>query len=293
LYQTLVGVWPWEPMTGGEFEKFQERIVDYMRKATMEAKVHTSWVNPNEEYEMAVRNFILRIMDSRKKNRFIEDLKTFQRRTAFFGQWNALSQVLLKLASPGVPDFYQGTELWDFSLVDPDNRRPVDYGKRQALLRSLEEKVQAAGGNLVPLAQELLEQVQDGRIKLFLIYRTLNFRRSHSALFTQGTYIPLKAIGPKKDHICAFARLWKEETIVTVAPRLVVGLTGGVERPPLGEEIWKDTFLLLPPEIPSVVFKDLYTGEEIQVEKHQGGWSLQLASIFQHFPVALLHRERL
>lgn len=291
LYQTLTGVWPGETMTLEEFRGFRERILAYMRKATMEAKVHTSWINPNEEYEAAVRSFILRVMDGRRKNRFLDDLKIFQKRVAFFGQFNSLSQVLLKLTAPGVPDLYQGTELWDFSLVDPDNRRLVDYGKRLALLRGLGERIQAAGGNLVPVAQELLEQSQDGRIKLFLIYRTLNFRRHHPALFAHGPYLPLETVGMKSDHICAFARLWEEEAIIAVVPRLVVGLTGGVERPPLGEEIWKDTFLLLPPEIPSVVYKDLYTGEEMQVEKHEGGWGFRTASIFRHFPVALLYRE--
>jgi len=290
LYQTLVGTWPVETSDSDSFRHFQERIAGYMHKATMEAKVHTSWVNPNEEYDAAVQNFVFHVLDNRGRNRFLEDLKAFQRRVGYFGQFNALGQVFLKLTSPGVPDIYQGTELWDFSLVDPDNRRPVDYHRRRALLNDLKDKVSRAGQDLIPLVKELLDHSQDGRIKLFLIYRTLNLRRAHKQLFSNGTYLPLEAMGEKKDYLCAFARTFENEAILVVIPRLVVGLTGGAEQPPLGEDLWKDTWLNLPPELAGHTYRNLFTGERLFPGDRGNITRLSLAKIFSYFPAALLER---
>jgi (1->4)-alpha-D-glucan 1-alpha-D-glucosylmutase len=291
LYQTLVGAWPAEPPSPEELGRFTERIAAYMYKATMEAKIHTSWVNPNKEYETAVRNFVTRLLDTKRRNRFLEDFTAFQRRVAYFGQFNALAQVLLKLTSPGVPDIYQGTELWDFSLVDPDNRRPVDYQRRRSLLNDLKAKANRAGRDLIPLLQELLGASQDGRIKLYLICRTLNFRRSHKDLFLRGTYLPLEATGEKKDHLCAFARVLAGEAILVAVPRLVVGLTGGLEQPPLGAGTWRDTRILLPSETAGPVYQDLFTGQTLSAEERDGKAALVLADVFSHFPVALLERR--
>jgi (1->4)-alpha-D-glucan 1-alpha-D-glucosylmutase len=290
LYQTLVGAWPGDPLDSDEFKNFRERVAAYMHKATLEAKVHTSWVNPNEEYDAAVRNFVYRILDTKEKNRFLNDLQGLQRWVAYFGQLNSLAQILLKLTSPGVPDIYQGTEVWDLSLVDPDNRRPVDYQRRRSMLADLKNQVDRAGQDLLPMAQELLTTSQDGRIKLYLIYRTLNFRRGHQQLFLSGTYLPLDVTGAKKDHVCTFARILAEETILVVVPRLVVGLTGGLEQPPLGARIWKDTRLLLPSEMAGQIYQNLFTGETLSAEERDGKSGLVLATIFSHFPVALLER---
>jgi (1->4)-alpha-D-glucan 1-alpha-D-glucosylmutase len=291
LYQTLVGAWPAEPPSPEELGRFTERIAAYMYKATMEAKIHTSWVNPNKEYETAVRNFVTRLLDTKRRNRFLEDFTAFQRWVAYFGQFNALAQVLLKLTSPGVPDIYQGTELWDFSLVDPDNRRPVDYQRRRSLLNDLKAKANRADRDLIPLLQELLGTSQDGRIKLYLICRTLNFRRSHKDLFLRGTYLPLEATGEKKDHLCAFARVLAGEAILVAVPRLVVGLTGGLEQPPLGAGTWRDTRILLPSETAGPVYQDLFTGQTLSAEERDGKAALVLADVFSHFPVALLERR--
>lgn len=290
FYQTLVGSWPVEPMNSEGFAHFRERIAAYMRKATLEAKVHTSWINPNEEYDEAVKNFVYRLLDDRGKNRFLSDLLAFQRRVAFFGQWNSLSQILLKLTCPGVPDIYQGTELWDFSLVDPDNRRPVDYQKRRTLLNELKDTVDHSGEDLVPLVQDLLNTSPDGRIKLYLIYRTLNFRRLHQQIFSEGVYLPLGAFGEKKDCVYSFSRILAGEEIVSTAPRMVVQLTGGVEQPPLGEKVWKDTWLALPPQSAGRIYRNLFTNEKLSVGEKEGLSGLSLADVFSHFPVALLER---
>lgn len=290
FYQTLVGAWPVEPLSSEEFIDFRERIAAYMKKATLEAKVHTSWINPNEEYDTAVRNFVVRVLDNTGRNRFLNDLQTFQQRVAHWGQFNSLSQVLLKLTAPGVPDIYQGTELWDFSLVDPDNRRPVDYQRRRLLLNALKTQVARAGQDLIPLVQRLLDHSLDGRIKLYLIFRTLNFRRAHQPLFSRGTYLPLEAVGKKRDHLCAFARILGDEGMIVVTPRLVVGLTGGADQPPLGERVWKDTWLILPPEWGDHVYRNLFTGESLPPKKNGQVLGLPLMEVFNNFPVALFER---
>ncbi len=296
LYQALIGAWPMESPVGPqlfppeEFSQFRERIAAYMRKATLEAKVHTSWINPNEEYDLAVKNFVHRLLDDGGKNRFLGDLQAFSRRVAFFGQWNSLSQVLLKLACPGVPDFYQGTELWDLSLVDPDNRRPVDYPKRRAMLVDMKKRMESSGRDLVPLARELLETSWDGRIKLYLIWRTLQFRRRAPLLFSGGSYVPLEGRGEKEAHLVAFARTFGEDSIVVGVPRLVVGLLGGKEDPPLGEAAWKDTRLRVPEGWVGRRYGNLFTGEELAVQNGAEGAGVFLRDLFGNFPVALLER---
>jgi (1->4)-alpha-D-glucan 1-alpha-D-glucosylmutase len=288
LYQTLLGAWPDEPLTPATLGPFRRRIAEYMQKATREAKVHTSWINPNEEYDTAVQTFVTRLLPDDLGSPFLRDLRPLQQRVAFYGWFNALAQTLLRLTCPGVPDTYQGTELWDYSLVDPDNRRPVDYDRRRHLLAELNRAVARAGDDLTALARDLLDHLPDGRIKLYVIARALHFRRAHRRLFAEGSYLPLEAAGPKRDHICAFARTHGEETILVAVPRLVVGLTEGTEQPPLGDGVWGHTTLLLPPEHAGRTYRHLYTGERLTVRVRAGQPSLVLADVFRHFPVAFL-----
>ena len=206
---------------------------------------------------------------------------------AYFGRLNALSQLLLKLTSPGVPDIYQGTEMWDLSLVDPDNRRPVDYELRRSLLQELKTPEEKAGPDLPLRVRQLLEQGQDGRVKLYLLYRTLNFRRTHHSIFSEGDYHPLPVEGSQRDHVCAFARSAGEERMIVACPRLTVRLTGGKEQLPVGEEVWKETSLNVPGEWAGHRFVHLFTGEEISVQSPAG---IPAAEIFRHFPFALLHQ---
>ncbi len=296
LYQTLLGAWPLSLSAGQStdsgqdaepLEHFRARIGDYMQKATKEAKVHTSWINPNEEYDAAVRQFVARLLSGTANDPFLDDLLPLQRRVAFFGYFNSLAQVLLKLTSPGVPDLYQGTELWDFSLVDPDNRRPVDYTLRRRILAELQAEISEAGDNLERLACDLVDQMENGRIKAYLIYQTLNFRRGCLDVFAHGAYLPLEATGAKRDHVCAFARSAGDEVVLVVVPRLVVRLVGGVERPPLGPEVWGKTRLLLPPPLAGLSYKNVFTGEVLTPEDNQGSGP-SLGTVLGRFPVALL-----
>ncbi|MBI4320342.1 MAG: malto-oligosyltrehalose synthase [Chloroflexi bacterium] len=287
LYQTLVGAWPNEPMRPEQFECFRERIADYMLKATREAKTHTSWINPNEEYEAALRNFVFRLLEDGIEDPFRNELLRLQRQVAYYGRFNSLSQVLLKLTSPGVPDIYQGNELWDFSLVDPDNRRPVDYRRRRALLAELTKRIDQSGEDLGSLAGEVLREGEDGRIKLYVTYRTLNFRRAHRQLFASGEYWPVEAEGEMREHAVAFARILGTRGIVVVAPRLVVGLTGGIEQPPVGG-VWRNTSLVLPLGTSTTRYRNIFTGETLVAQAQGDGLALRLAEVLGNFPVALL-----
>jgi (1->4)-alpha-D-glucan 1-alpha-D-glucosylmutase len=283
FYQTLLGAWP----IGAEraSDSFVGRVRAYMQKTIKEAKVHTSWVNPNKRYDEAVDAFVTNVLGD---NEFLSDLLPFQKRVDRYGRYNALSQLLLKLTCPGVPDTYQGSELWDLRLVDPDNRRPVDYKVRNAHLAALKARLEAEPSGLRNLATELLESSADGRIKMFVILRTLSLRREHPEPFSEWDYDPLEAIGPRSGHICAFQRSRGAGRLVVAVPRLVVGLTGGVERHPLGEEVWLDTKLILPAGPPAGTYRSVFTGEEFRVQEHEGLTGMSLASLFDCFPVALL-----
>jgi (1->4)-alpha-D-glucan 1-alpha-D-glucosylmutase len=290
LYQTLVGAWPVEPQTPDTFAQFRDRIVNYMQKATKEAKVHTSWVNPNEEYDAAVHNFVCRLLPDQADDPFVADVRKFQKRVAFFGYYDSLAQLLLKLTCPGVADIYQGTELWDFTLVDPDNRRPVDYARRRQLLAELRKRSERGVKETANLLQELVGRMDDGRIKLFLMYQTLQFRRAHRELFLAGSYQALDAAGAQSEHICAFLRQRAEQAVVVAVPRLFVGLCGGVEQLPLGKGIWKDTSIVLPPECAGRSFRNVFTQEVVRPCECEGKPALSLAALFARFPVALLER---
>jgi (1->4)-alpha-D-glucan 1-alpha-D-glucosylmutase len=292
LYQTLLGAWPPEPPTAEALARFRARIAAYMHKATKEAKVHTSWINPNEEYDAAVAQFVSRLVPDAADDPFRTDLQSLQRRVAFFGYFNSLAQVLLKLTCPGVPDLYQGTELWDFSLVDPDNRRPVDYQRRQEILAELRTRIEQGGQDLTQLTGELLANLPDGRIKLYVIYQTLNFRRRHEDVFARGDYLPLEAVGFRRDHVCAFARSAGDQVILSIVPRLVVRLGDGAERPPLGPGVWGNTRLLLPPPFLGRRFRNLFTGEELAPDSPEGASGSLLGAILGRFPVALLWSSR-
>jgi (1->4)-alpha-D-glucan 1-alpha-D-glucosylmutase len=286
LYQTLVGAWPLGPTTPEQHAEFVERIQTYMQKAIHEAKVHTSWVNPNAEYDDAVRRFVARLLDERKNARFLADFRAFQARISHYGLFNSLAQALLKIASPGVPDVYRGSELWDFSLVDPDNRRPVDFEHRRKLLAALNEALTHSGG-LPGLARELTEQKEDGRIKLYVTRQALRCRRDNPGLFTTGEYVPVEASGLRRDRVVSFVRQAGNQCALVAVPRLLTGLLEPGEMP-LGPDVWDGTALLLPAVRPSGRWRNLFTGEELRPREQDGQVVLPLAEVFAHFPVALL-----
>ena len=283
FYQTLIGAWPAESCTAKEFADFRERMAAYVQKAIKEAKVHTSWVNPNEAYDHAVSKFVKEVLVADPKNSFLSDFMCFHRRVAYAGMLNSVAQTLLKIASPGAPDFYQGTELWDFSLVDPDNRRPVDFGKRMKLLKELKRREKEDRPSLI---QNLLTQWVDGKIKLYVTYKGLGFRRSHRSLFEAGNYIPIDAFDGTRDHICAFVRRKGKAWALVAVPRLITKLLRG-ERPPLGEETWGSSALVLPEDAPEC-WLNILTGEELKVIPSEQRKLLPLASALQSFPLALL-----
>ncbi|MFO0809993.1 MAG: malto-oligosyltrehalose synthase [Gemmataceae bacterium] len=284
FYQVMLGAWPNDP-TPEEFTTFRGRLANYMLKAIKEAEVHTSWVNPNADYEEATKTFVEQVLSDDPSDPFRRDLDALQKRVAFFGQVNSLSQTLLKLTSPGVPDFYQGSELWDLTLVDPDNRRPVDYVRRRELLAGLKSREPSP-----ELAAELLAASNDGRVKMYLTQRALQFRAAHEDLFCRGEYRPLRTVGRRRKHTVAFARLLGEALVTVVVPRLAVGLTGGAAVWPLGRHTWRDTWLVLPREAMGRTYRDVFTGIEVAVREADGIAGLPLSEVLRAFPVALLER---
>jgi (1->4)-alpha-D-glucan 1-alpha-D-glucosylmutase len=274
LYQTLVGAFPF---VEDEVPFFVERMKNYIIKAIREAKVHTAWLKPDSDYEHGFISFIEEILRNTEDNQFMREFLQFQKKVAYYGIFNSLSQTLIKMTAPGVPDFYQGTELWDLSLVDPDNRRPVDFERRQIFLRDIKQKEQRDVKHLIT---EVFSTKEDGRIKLFLTYRVLQTRKKHAQLYRYGEYIPIRVEGVHKEHVISFARHYNSTWILTIAPRFCATLIQEGELP-IGEGVWANTHLVLPQKI--TCWKNVITGESIR-----GDDTLLVSSIFTCFPGALL-----
>lgn len=275
LYQTLLGTFPFAL---DEVPLFVKRLKEFCVKAIREAKVHTAWLKPDEEYEQAFLSFVDRVLDPSPENDFLRSFMPFQRKIAYYGVLNSLSQTLLKMAAPGVPDFYQGTELWDLTFVDPDNRRPVDFDLRERFMKEIKERaVQDLGG----LIRELWDHKEDGRIKMFLIHRVLQFRRHHRELFRHGTYLPLDVQGALGSHVICFARKWQGQWVLAVAPRHLTKVVSGPD-PPLGTAVWGDTMARLPEEAPGL-WVETISGEHVRSE--EGG--LSIGQLLSRFPVGL------
>jgi (1->4)-alpha-D-glucan 1-alpha-D-glucosylmutase len=276
LYQTILGALPFNQ---DEFGEFIKRIKDYLIKAVREAKVHTAWIKPDTEYEQACLKFIEEILQLNEQNRFLKDFMAFAKKISFYGIFNSLSQLLLKITSPGVPDFYQGAELWDLNLVDPDNRRPVDFNSRQQMLDNIKSR-EENDNDLAELMSELLQDKASGKIKLFLTYRGLKARKKSADIFDYGSYEGLKVEGPFKYQIVAFARKHKEAVAVTVVPRFL-SLIVKEGQEPLGE-VWQDTAVILPHNFPNK-WKDEISGKIVYTDG-----TIKVADILEKFPAALL-----
>jgi (1->4)-alpha-D-glucan 1-alpha-D-glucosylmutase len=292
FYQVLIGSWPAEnvqaPIADRASADLVERLVAYMDKAAREAKVHTSWIEENPEYSKALVRFVRETLAGQTARRFLASFVPFQRRVAQVGMVNSLSQLVLKLASPGVPDFYQGTELWDLNLVDPDNRRAVDFATRRHLLTGLGPVLDRIDHETAAEreAQDLVTRWTDGRIKLLVTTCGMRFRRHHRALMLDGAYTPLEVDGAHADHVVTFARHDDTGTLLVVAPRLVVPLVTE-ERPlPIGPDVWAATRIVLPPGTRAARYRHVITGEWCETTSDRS--SLPVASALGTCPVALL-----
>lgn len=279
LYQTLVGTFPNNPPD--DVSDYQERITGYMRKAVNEAKVHSNWVNSNEPYHDAMAHFIARMLEN---DEFMDSLTPFAERVAFFGFLNSLAQVLLKITTPGVPDIYQGNELWRYSLVDPDNRRPVDFEQRRQLLDDLMTRKE---DNLSALLSDLTNNPSDGAIKMYLTATALAYRQEQEPLFLEGTYHPLTVNGRKKNHVVAFERILNDVRVMVVIPRLVVGLLEGQLMMPMEEAVWQDTHIVLSDDA-ETTYRNIFTGATVSADESDGQFTLSLSDILSEFPVAML-----
>jgi (1->4)-alpha-D-glucan 1-alpha-D-glucosylmutase len=265
LYQTLAGAWP----LSGSDQSLVERMESYAIKAAREGKVETSWINPNERYETALKRFVRGILDPTQSDRFVASFAAFAQRLALLGALNSLSQLALKATMPGVPDFYQGTEFWDLSLVDPDNRRPVDFGARQAALQEL---------GPAPDWRALAQAWPDARIKLALTRALLAVRSELRSVFTDGAYQPIAVDGPDRDHVIAFARAAGRDAIIVVAGRHFARVTDGGRHWPSGApwdaELALDGFSSL--------------RDRLHGDANVSGQRVQVGGLFETLPVALL-----
>ena len=274
LYQVLLGAWP---LHQNEEPAFRSRLCQFVVKAARESKLHTNWIEQNHDYESALTGFVDRILAPATSNQFLEDFRSAQALVSPFGAVGSLSQLLLKMTAPGVPDFYQGSLLWDFSLVDPDNRRPVDFEKR---MRIMDDLCSRDDPRSATLADSLRASWRDGRIKMYTVWRTLTYRRAHADLFASGEYIPLKVTGTASRHVIAFARRNDSTWAVVIVPRLLATLDPD-QAPFSCPMVWGDTHVVLPAGAPASL-KNVYTSETL------AGARIPVRAALCHFPIALL-----
>ncbi|MBE9124054.1 malto-oligosyltrehalose synthase [Tychonema sp. LEGE 07199] len=275
LYQTILGSFPFE---GIENTDYVDRLKDYAIKAVREAKVYTAWLRADNDYETGFMTFIESVLENSENNQFLKNFLPFWKKIADYGIFNSLSQTLLKITAPGVPDIYQGTEFWDLSHVDPDNRRPVDFDRR---IQVLQEIKQQAKTDILQLVEDLIATREDARIKLFLTARLLEARKEYLEVFKSGDYQSLQVVGTFKDNAIAFARSFGDTTIIVVAPRFLTGVVKPAEIP-IGKQVWKDTHLVLSEQMPSV-WKDAITNQPVE-----SNGTLEIGDALGYFPAALL-----
>lgn len=276
LYQTLLGVWP---LDRDGCATLLKRVQDHIIKATREAMVHTRWTRPNQSHEDALLQFVAKVLSDESRE-FLEDFHQFQKKVAYFGMVNGLSQTLLKIVSPGVPDFYQGSELWDLRLVDPDNRGPIDFNKRVAALDSI------AHADSIQAVQTLVENWHDGCLKLYLIWKAVRFRRDHADLFLDGNFIPLQSAGSYSRNVTAFLRRKENSWALAAVPRWISQIPAKEKE----EFDWGDTRLVLPPDSPAE-WSNILTPTKVVSNNDGGEPHVRVKDLFQKFPVAFFHAE--
>ncbi len=283
FYQTLAGSWPLNAAVS-EYEDYVARLQRYMEKAAKEAKLRTSWIAANDRRDRKLSEFIAAVMHRGADNAFIADVEAFASRVARFGMLNSLCQTVLKITLPGVPDFYQGTELWDLSLVDPDNRRPVDYAVRARMLADIGRE---AAADRLALASTLFAHPESGAIKMYVIREALRMRRRVQALFADGAYTALEASGARGRNVIAFARTAAAQHVIVAVGRFFTSFGLGPEAC-VGETAWRDTYLSAPNGLLHSRYVELFTGCEIRADLDRDRRQLCLADIFAHLPIAIL-----
>ena len=290
LYQAVVGVWPAACSTppAHASSELVDRLQAYMLKAVRESKVYTSWITPDETYEAALRQFVDRVFRGTAAGKFLRTMFPFVRRIAELGVVNSLAQTTLKVGSPGVADFYQGTDLWELSLVDPDSRRPVDFSKRREFLDDVLETLDAEPAERAHRMTAYLGSWPDGRIKLAVSAAGLRLRREHPDLFLNGRYIPLQAQSVVNGSLVAFARVLEDQAAIFVTPRLCAALPRNGTVVPLGPNCWKTSRVLLPAELASRTYRHLLTGAELRPTVTGSEAWLFAGQIFETMPVGML-----
>ncbi|MDD4939241.1 MAG: malto-oligosyltrehalose synthase [Candidatus Omnitrophica bacterium] len=272
IYQTLVGAFPFEE---AELPSFRERVREYIIKAAREAKRHTFWTKPDEDYENACIGFVEGLL--RENSAFLKEFLPFHKKIAFYGIFNSLSQVVMRITSPGIPDFYQGSELWDFDFVDPDNRRPVDFKKRMSIL----DELAGRQGDIPSLIEDLFAAKEDARIKLFLIYRLLNARRKRADIFLNGAYTPLNTKGKFAENIIAYMRSSGSGRVLVAVPRFLSAVVKE-DKLPLGEPAWQETSIILPKDAAGR-YEDAISENSIICSGE-----LKAGDAFRYFPACVL-----
>jgi len=280
IYQALIGLWPagTEPR-GEELDELRDRLKEYMLKAVREAKLRTSWTDPDAEYEHAIETFITRLLDGATNRPFLRDIAQFVDALEPQGRWNSLAQVVVHLTAPGVPDVYQGSELPFRALVDPDNRRPVDWEARERALDKLHAALAPGAEASTERLAEWCARPEDDGLKLYLVSRLLHLRADHALLFTKGSYVPLHAAGTNAQRVFAFGRVHAGEPVIVIVPRLTCGLGGT----PIGEA-WEDTRL----SIPAVESNGTWACRLSGAVVHASGGTIPLSEVLKHLPVAVL-----
>ena len=294
LYQTLLGIWPLDGARRGAVPngtvvgELRERVGEYMVKAVREAKIHSSWTDPDEEFEEALTGFIAAILPASgpAKSPFLRDLAAVASRAGRSGLWTSLSRIVLHLTAPGVADLYRGDELWNFTLVDPDNRRPVDFERRSALLAEISERYDASAASRATLLGDVMAAPEDDRTKLLVTWRTLQARRERLDLFLGGSYEPLEGAGDRARHVVAFARRLGDQASITIASRLTYALSGS-DRPPAGADVWGRTHVVIPAAL-GARWRCAISGAEIRGERRGETVVLELSAALNQLPVAVL-----
>ncbi len=286
FYQTLIGIWSYKTPDENEKEELIQILENYMIKALREAKVHTSWVNINEQYEKATCEFIRKILSSPENHPFWREFLPFQKEIARAGFLNSIFQCALKLTCPGVPDIYQGSELYKFALVDPDNRKPVNYVESGQKLEEIKHLINPDVPEEFNIQQEILP-LESGKMKLFLTASILNFRQKHQDIFRRGNYLPLQTKGVRERNLVTFAREFEQEAVIVVVPRLIYNAISEESPIPLGENVWQDTGVILPDKYSNCIWKDILTAQEFESRESV----LYAGKILNTLPVAVLYRK--